>query len=90
MSTVKPLDYDLILKSAKKTGAIITAEEHYISGGMGEAIASYLSGVYSCLVYHIGVEDKFMQSGKGDLMDKYNLTSKYIRWLCEQIMEEGK
>lgn len=90
MSTVKPLDYELILKSAKKTGLIVTAEEHYINGGMGEAVASYLSSVYPCPIFHVGVQDVFTQSGKGDLKDKYFLTSKYIKWLCEQVIGEKK
>jgi transketolase len=88
MSTVKPLDYGLILESAEKTGLVITAEEHYVVGGLGEAVSSFLSSAYPCPVYHIGVEDVFTQSGKGDLKDKYCLTSKYVKWLCEHVMED--
>lgn len=86
MSTVKPLDYELILKSAKKTGVVITAEEHYLNGGMGEAVAGYLSDICPCPVYRMGVGDLFTQSGKGDLKEHYCLTSKDIRKLCERVM----
>ena len=63
MSTVKPLDEELVLKCAKECGKIITCEEHSVIGGLGEAVCSYLSEVCPTPVKRIGVNDKFGFSG---------------------------
>ena len=59
MSTVKPLDEELVLKAAKECGKIITCEEHSVIGGLGEAVCSFLSENYPTPVRRIGVNDKF-------------------------------
>ena len=59
MSTVKPLDEELVLKAAKECGKIITCEEHSVIGGLGEAVCSYLSENYPTPVRRIGVNDQF-------------------------------
>lgn len=59
MSTVKPLDEELVLKAAKECGKIITCEEHSIIGGLGEAVCSFLSETYPTPVRRIGVNDQF-------------------------------
>ena len=59
MSTVKPLDEELVLKAAKECGKIITCEEHSIIGGLGEAVCSFLSENYPTPVRRIGVNDQF-------------------------------
>ena len=64
MHTVKPLDEELVLKAAKETGCIVTTEEHNIVGGLGSAVAEYLSGVCPVPVVRHGVEDVFGRSGK--------------------------
>ena len=63
MATIKPLDTDILLKAAKETGRILTAEEHSIIGGLGEAVCSFLSETYPVPVRRIGVQDQFGHSG---------------------------
>ncbi len=63
MSTIKPLDEELVLKAAKECGRIITCEEHSIIGGLGEAVCSFLSENYPTPVRRIGVRDQFGFSG---------------------------
>jgi transketolase len=77
VNTVKPLDEKTILKAAKETNIIITAEEHSIIGGVGSAISEFLSEEYPVPVYKVGIKDEFGQSGSPEeLMKHYNLTSK--------------
>jgi transketolase len=79
LHTVKPLDEEFILAAAKKTGAVVTAEEHQKAGGMGSAVCEYLSGEYPVPVVRVGVEDSFGESGEPDaLMEKYGLDYKNI------------
>ena len=63
MSTIKPLDEELVLKAAKECGKIITCEEHSVIGGLGEAVCSFLSETYPVPVKRIGVNDEFGFSG---------------------------
>ena len=79
MATIKPLDTDIVLKAAKETGAIVTAEEHSVVGGLGSAVAEYLSENYPTPVIKLGVYDRFGQSGPAnDLLDLYGLRGKDI------------
>ncbi len=72
--TVKPLDEDLVVKSAAKTGKVVTAEEHSIIGGLGSAVAECLSEKCPTRMYRIGVRDMFGESGPaGELLHKYQL-----------------
>ena len=74
--TIKPLDVELIASSAKKTGAVVTAEEHNIIGGLGGAVCEALAGVCPVPVVRVGVEDKFGKSGKVPaLLEEYGLTA---------------
>ena len=76
MHTVKPLDEELVLKAAKETGCIVTTEEHNIVGGLGSAVAEYLSGVCPVPVVRHGVEDVFGRSGKAsEVLAAYGLTA---------------
>ena len=63
MHTIKPLDKDAIIKSAKKTGCIVTAEEHNVVGGMGDAVCDAVCSEYPVPVVKVGVEDTFGKSG---------------------------
>jgi len=63
MSTIKPLDEELVLKAAKECGKIVTCEEHSVIGGLGEAVCSFLSETYPTPVKRIGVDDEFGFSG---------------------------
>lgn len=79
MHTVKPLDTELLLAAARKTGAVVTAEEHSINGGLGEAVASTLSESYPVPVLRVGVADTFGRSGKvPPLLEMYGLTAARI------------
>ena len=79
MHTVKPLDEAVVLKAAKETGCIVTTEEHSIIGGLGSAVAEYLSGTCPVPVVRHGVEDVFGRSGKaGEVLAAYGLTAQGI------------
>ncbi|MFC1731796.1 transketolase family protein [candidate division KSB1 bacterium] len=77
--TIKPIDKELIIKAAKETRAIITAEEHQITGGLGAAVAEVIVKEFPVLMDFIGMPDCFGESGPPyDLMEKYGMTSKTI------------
>lgn len=79
MHTIKPIDKDIIIKAAKETGVIVTAEEHNIIGGLGGAVAEVVSENYPVPVIRVGIEDKFGHSGTVQaLMERYGLTPKDI------------
>ena len=79
MSTVKPLDEELVLKAAKECGKIITCEEHSVIGGLGEAVCSFLSENYPTPVRRIGVNDKFGFSGPaGEVLEAFGLCESNI------------
>lgn len=76
---VKPLDGETILKSAKKTNRVITVENHSIIGGLGSAVAEYLSEKYPVKVTRIGTNDEFGQSGNAkELMAHYGLNAEKL------------
>jgi len=73
--TIKPIDRDIIINAAKNTGAIVTAEEHNIIGGLGSAVAEVVSETNPVPVIRVGVEDTFGRSGKVPaLLELYGLT----------------
>ena len=73
--TIKPLDEELILKAAKETGAIVTAEEHSVIGGLGAAVAECVSGACPVPVVRVGVNDTYGRSGTVPaLLEMYGLT----------------
>lgn len=77
--TVKPLDHVTILRSAKKTKAVITVEEAQVNGGLGGAVAELLGEQYPVPMYRIGVRDRFGQSGTlAELWDEYELNAQHI------------
>ena len=79
MSTIKPLDEELVLKAAKECGKIITCEEHNIIGGLGEAVCSFLSEVYPTPVKRIGVNDAFGFSGPAyEVLEAFGLCASHI------------
>lgn len=85
--TIKPLDTELIVSAAKKTGKIVTVEEHSIIGGLGEAVCSALSETYPVPVKRIGVNDEFGHSGPAaDLLVQFGLcSSNIIKVVKEQL-----
>ena len=77
--TIKPLDEELIIRSAKKTGRVVTVEEHSIIGGLGSAVCDALSEHAPTPVYKIGVRDVFGESGPAmELIHKYRLDAEGI------------
>ena len=85
--TLKPLDADKIVKAARKTGAVVTAEEQNIIGGLGSAVAETVSDSYPVPVSMVGVRDTFGESGDHkELMTKYGLTSHDIIKASKKIM----
>lgn len=77
--TIKPLDEEIILNSAKKTGRVVTVEEHNIIGGLGEAVAAVLSEKCPTPVTRIGVNDVFGHSGPAvDLLKEFGLSAEHI------------
>jgi transketolase len=79
MSTIKPIDRELIIAASKETGAIVTAEEHSIIGGLGSAVSEVVSEECPVIVKKIGVKDTFGESGTpAELLKKYGLTAEDI------------
>ena len=75
ISTIKPIDKDIILDAARATGAIVTAEEHSIIGGLGSAVSEVVCEGCPVPVIKLGIEDKFGRSGKvPPLLEAYGLT----------------
>jgi len=87
--TIKPLDVQTIVKSAKKTGRVVTAEEASIIGGLGGAVAEALSENNPVRMARVGVRDTFGESGEhAELMAKYGLTSKEIVRVAKNLVGE--
>lgn len=80
LHTVKPLDTEAVVKAARETGAIVTAEEHQLAGGMGSAVAECLALSFPVPMEMVGVHDSFGQSGEPqELMDRYGLNAAAIK-----------
>ena len=85
LHTVKPLDQETVVAAARKTGRVITAEEHQVAGGMGSAVAECLVQYCPVPVRMVGVQDSFGESGDPEqLMDKYHLNQTSI---CNAVRE---
>ena len=77
--TIKPLDVDILARAARETGAVVTAEEHSIIGGLGGAVCEALSGLCPVPVLRVGVEDKFGASGPAvEMLKAYGLDAAHI------------
>ena len=88
MATIKPIDKDIIIDAAKKTGAIVTAEEHSVIGGLGEAVAGVVAETKPVPVLRVGVEDTFGKSGPAlELLEIYGLNAENICKKAIQAME---
>lgn len=87
VSTIKPLDEETLLRSAQKCGAVVTAEEHSIIGGLGSAVAEMLSEKMPLRLRRIGTRDTFGESGTPDeLLRAYGLTSSDIVSACVEVL----
>ena len=89
--TIKPIDADILVKAAKETGAIVTAEEHSIIGGLGSAVAEVLSEKCPVPMRRIGVGDKFGKSGQvPDLLKEYGITAENIVAKAKEVIKIKK
>ena len=87
MHTIKPLDREIILKAAKETGKIVTAEEHNVIGGLGDAVASVLSEECPTPLVKIGVNDEFGHSGPAvDLLKQFGLCASHIEEVVKKAL----
>lgn len=90
-SAIKPLDKETILKWARKSKAIITLEEHQIAGGMGSALAEFLSENHPLPIKFMGIKDEFGQSGQAEeLIEKYGLGKEAIKQTVKQMITNNK
>ncbi len=88
LGTIKPLDEKSVLDFAKEFGAIVTAETHQLAGGMGGAIAEFLSANFPVPIEFVAVRDEFGQSGKPDeLMRHYRLSEEFIEKAVKKVIE---
>ncbi len=89
--TIKPIDADILVKAAKETGAIVTAEEHSIIGGLGSAVAEVLMEKCPVPMRCIGVADKFGKSGQvPELLAEYGLTTENIIAKVKEVIKLKK
>ncbi len=89
VATIKPLDTETILKSVRKTGCVVTAEEAQIIGGLGSAVAELLSENHPAPLKRIGMQDRYGESGDGEeLMRHFGLDAKHIRLAAHQVTDQ--
>lgn len=85
--SIKPMDQESVISEAKKTGAVVTAEEHQIAGGMGSAVAEILMANHPVPQEFIGVHDSFGQSGEpSELVEKYGMGVEDIKKAVKKVI----
>lgn len=85
--TIKPLDEEMVLRCARETGAVLTAEEHSVIGGLGEAVAGVLSEQLPTPMARVGVQDTFGYSGPAEkLLEEFGLSSGNIEEKAKQLL----
>ena len=91
LHTIKPIDSKAIVDSAKKTGAVVTVEEHQVAGGLGSAVAEVLSGKLPTPIEFIGVHDQFGQSGTpAELIEHYGIGVSHIVAAAKKAIKRKK
>ena len=91
MSTIKPLDADAVVAAAKRCGAVVTAEEHSVIGGLGGAVAEVLAESAPAPLVRVGVKDSFGTSGEGEgLLKHYNLSAADIAGAVKEAIGKKK
>ena len=89
ISTIKPIDKDMIIKAAKETKGIVTCEDHNVMGGLGSAVAEVLSENYPAKIKRIGLMDTFAESGSAsELYKKYGLSAEHIAIKVKEILKK--
>ena len=87
MASIKPIDSEAIIKAAKETGAIVTAEEHNVLGGLGSAVSEVVVANKPVPMEFVGVKDTFGESGTPkELMEKYGLTANDIVMAAKKVV----
>jgi transketolase len=91
VSVLKPIDVDTVAASLAKTGKAVTAEEHSVIGGLGDAVAEVAAEYCPVRMGRLGIKDVFGKSGKPDqLLEEFHLTAKHMVGLAEQVLASGK
>jgi transketolase len=85
--TIKPLDVEAICELAARTGAIVTAEDHSVIGGLGSAVAEVLSEEIPTRMRRVGLQDTYGESGPNDaLLEKYGLTPAHVATAARELL----
>jgi transketolase len=91
MFTIKPIDREIIIESSVKTGAIVTAENHNVIGGLGSAVAEVLSENAPCIMERVGIKEQFGQVGSETyLSETYGLTYSHIAKACKRVVDKKR
>jgi len=91
MHTIKPIDRELIVKYAQKTGAFVTCENHQVVNFLGSAVAEVLAEEHPALMKRVGVQDEFGEVGKLDyLKERYGLTAANIADNARAVLKQKK
>ena len=91
LHTIRPLDTETISAAARETGAIVTAEEHLLQGGMGSNVARLVAGTHPVPMRFVGLEDVYVESAApDDLLKKYKLTSADIAAAAREVYQAKK
>jgi transketolase len=91
MHTIKPLDKEIVLKAARETGAIVTAEDHQVHCGLGSAVAEFLAQNFPVPQEFVAVADTFGESGKGsELMEKYGISKTHIAAAVRRVLKRKR
>ena len=91
MHTVKPLDEDMLVSQAQATGAVVTAEEHQVWGGLGSAVASVLGRKCPVPQELVGIQDTYAESGKPEeLLEKYGLTGRRLAEAARRAIQRKR
>ncbi len=89
--TIKPLDEIAIIKAAQNSGAVVTAEEHTVLGGLGSAVAEVLVESYPVPMMKVGIKDSFCETGSPkELLNKYGLTASHIESASKKVVSRKK
>jgi transketolase len=91
MHTIKPLDTEAILASARKTGCVVTAEEHMMNGGLGDSVAQVLAREFPAPQEFVAVNDSFGESGTPmELMTKYGIDTGDVVNAVNRVLQRKK
>jgi transketolase len=91
MHTIKPLDVAAVERAARETGALVTAEEHLLEGGLGAAVARAVTERYPVPIAFVGIQDRYAQSGTPDqLLEAFGLTPDHIVQAAQQAMGQKR